>query len=544
MPLSNTVLRRYTPPTCTLEVWAENSPLSRWTKKSVLKQLSFELRFDDPRLGEAQKMKIQGDHNQLEALCTTVSNYVQELLQKTPENFWKGHFPPQDTIQDDRQEHSQKVGDSNVTNHAFNTGFPQKPVAGIFLQPTTQLNHQLFLGSLANATSGSSIYLSQLQLFDLASALEEYSAEAISLPPVIDNKGTFPILTWIPAAAVVVAALGLAPLTWQYANRIRQQDSVASKTSSAPETVASQPNISQDLEISPSPIPTNASSGILGTQPLVSPTALPNTSLNSFSTPPAIPAPNTVSASPKTTFPNAGNSSKQQSSSQIITSAKPPLSSEDILKSPGGSIGNSPSSPNLQKNSESPAITIQSNNKNNSGSNFSAGGLKTKPGSLPVIPNSSTLDTQPPKLPDISTNSGITPSSIATDSKTSALIREIRRQNSSANTPKAASSPKVATGDSTLFDTNQVAQVRQYLKKRWRPPAGLKQTLEYSLTVGVDGTIEQILPLGGAAREYFSSTGMPPIGETFVSPSKNGQNTRIRAVFSPSGKVQAFPETD
>ncbi|MEM7727604.1 MAG: DUF4335 domain-containing protein, partial [Cyanobacteria bacterium P01_A01_bin.45] len=80
MPLSNTVLRRYTPPTCTLEVWAENSPLSRWTKKSVLKQLSFELRFDDPRLGEAQKMKIQGDHNQLEALCTTVSNYVQELL--------------------------------------------------------------------------------------------------------------------------------------------------------------------------------------------------------------------------------------------------------------------------------------------------------------------------------------------------------------------------------------------------------------------------------------------------------------------------------
>ncbi len=61
MPLSNSVIRRYTPPTCTLEVFAQSSPLSRWMGKTVLKHLSFELRFDDPRLPEEHRVPIRGD---------------------------------------------------------------------------------------------------------------------------------------------------------------------------------------------------------------------------------------------------------------------------------------------------------------------------------------------------------------------------------------------------------------------------------------------------------------------------------------------------
>jgi hypothetical protein len=95
-----------------------------------------------------------------------------------------------------------------------------------------------------------------------------------------------------------------------------------------------------------------------------------------------------------------------------------------------------------------------------------------------------------------------------------------------------------------LFDTAQVAQAREKLKKGWQPPSGLSQSIEYSLVVAVDGSIEQILPLGKAARDYVDRTGMPLIGEPFVSPNKNGQSVKIRAVFSPDGKVQTFPEKE
>ncbi|HAJ59880.1 MAG TPA: hypothetical protein DCP31_11910, partial [Cyanobacteria bacterium UBA8543] len=66
MPLSNSVLRRYTPPTCTLEIAAKSSPLSRLTGQSVMKDLRFELRFDDPRKPEDERVIIRGDRTELE----------------------------------------------------------------------------------------------------------------------------------------------------------------------------------------------------------------------------------------------------------------------------------------------------------------------------------------------------------------------------------------------------------------------------------------------------------------------------------------------
>ncbi len=56
--------------------------------KNVLKHLSFELRFDDPRLPEEHRVPIRGDREQLEALCDAVTSYVQEFLQQSPESFW------------------------------------------------------------------------------------------------------------------------------------------------------------------------------------------------------------------------------------------------------------------------------------------------------------------------------------------------------------------------------------------------------------------------------------------------------------------------
>ncbi len=50
MARSHSVLRRYTPPTCTLEVIARDSALSRWVGKPVVNDLRFQLSLDDPKL--------------------------------------------------------------------------------------------------------------------------------------------------------------------------------------------------------------------------------------------------------------------------------------------------------------------------------------------------------------------------------------------------------------------------------------------------------------------------------------------------------------
>lgn len=151
----------------------------------------------------------------------------------------------------------------------------------------------------------------------------------------------------------------------------------------------------------------------------------------------------------------------------------------------------------------------------------------------------------PAPLPNIPSNlssaRGVPPLNATTPSDTDALIARLRQGRKPNNTPTELAAN--STND-RLFDTLQVSEAREFLTQRWEPPSGLKQAIQYSLVVGVDGSIERIMPLGKAARDFVDRTGMPLIGEPFVSPSKNGQAVRIRAVFSPDGKVQTFPEKD
>lgn len=202
MPLSNSVIRCYTPPTCTLEVFAQSSPLSRWMGKTVLKHLSFELRFDDPRLPEEHRVPIRGDREQLEALCDAVTSYVQEFLQQSPESFWVSFSGTQEsnTALDEPE-----LKSSTKTLNSFST---QIPGANIHLEPSSYLTHNLFLGSLANHSSGPVIKLSLLQLFDLASALDEYSTDVMALPTLNSTSSTLRFPAWAPIAAVLVLGIG------------------------------------------------------------------------------------------------------------------------------------------------------------------------------------------------------------------------------------------------------------------------------------------------------------------------------------------------
>jgi hypothetical protein len=239
---SSSVLRRYTPPTCTLEVAAIGSALSRWTDQAVLKNLRFELSFDDPTQNEADQVTIRGDRNQLEALWEAVSGYVHKMLLSSGEGL-----APIDRLP--------ALGASNGTE----TERTEPPDsldrlydAGIKLQPQGWLTHELHLGTLANAES-TRIPLTTLQLFDLANALDEYHAEALTLPSLGRPRWLKAVPNpWMKAAAAAVVLVGISVPMVKFITDLSQPQ------------IASAP-LTKDVEISTAPragdLPAPASPG-------------------------------------------------------------------------------------------------------------------------------------------------------------------------------------------------------------------------------------------------------------------------------------------
>jgi hypothetical protein len=516
--------------------------------KSVLKQLRFELRFDDPQIPEEQRITIRGNHDQLEVLHTTVANYVQELLQKSPDNFWISFAQPTESAKVSDAAQLKDLDDSsNVQANTTNSFSTQMLDTEIKIQPARPLNHNLFLGSLANQASGPVISLSLLQLFDLATALDEYSADVLSLPNLNTNSSDTAFPAWAPVAAVLVLAAGLTPVTWQYAQSIRQKQQTAAKSHQAQEKIAIAPSPAP-LVNSPTPLPLLTPPDSLLSQsqsplPLVGsavpppppitqtpPSSLSTTSLNSqkINLPPGSETFPDLSVPKTSTSSSGGLATLPGTTSQTFSSLKktPPLSSQKQQISLQPNL--KPNGTGLTSNDGLPLPQSSLATSKLPGKTSPYSNLAKVPPSLGTLPHSSStgISSIPGNLPpDVSSPTG----------SQNSLVTKLRGTNQKRAT-------EVATG--TLFDTAQVAEARDYFKKHWRPPTELKQTIQYSLVVGVDGTIEQIMPLGKAARDFVDRSGIPLIGEHFVSPNKNGQAVRIRAVLSPDGKVQTFPENE
>ena len=517
MPPSHSVIRRYTPPTCTLEVLAQSSPLSRWMGKAVLKQLIFELRFDDPRLPEERRIPIRGDSDQLEALCDVVTSYVQGLLQQSPESFWVSFSGTQDSSKaadDSESPDSQPTSLSTQTLKSFPS---QIPGTNIYLEPNSNLTHNLFLGSLANPSSGLVVQLSLLQLFDLATALDEYSADVVALPNLNNSSSVSRFPAWAPAAAVLVLALGFTPFTWQYANSIKQKPQQTAKTvDPTQEQVALAPSAPLNF---PTPQPGLTPPDNFSSLPLLG------------STPP--PLSSGVSTAPLAN-PNSSFSAKLPTSlnSGLAAGSLPPA--QGTLNIPQTNIALPPTIQSNRTGAISPAEIALPQRRSLPPS------LSSTTGNIPplaTIPNNSRGNTLPQAYSRL--NAG-QPAARINSSEAGDGNSSVDKLGSETKTP---TSTQVST-NGTLFDTPQVAEAREFLKKRWQPPAGLNQTLEYSMILGVDGTIERILPLGKAARDYFDTVGIPAIGAPFVSSNTAGKNLRLRVVLDPDGKVQTFQESE
>ncbi len=497
MPLSNSVLHRYTPPTCTLQVVAYSSPVSRWVGSKVVNQVQFDLRFDDPRSPAEKQFSITGDRNQLEDLHTVVTNYIQELLSLSPESFADlGKETPPTSVPSSPPVDVDVEGD--VWLMPTSELPPVTPVSQVpapvttnfaqgeffALKPATKLSHNLFLGSLATRETGQFIQLSVLQLFDLATALDDYETELVALPTYRNNVQTSSApLAWANIAAVLLLGVGVAGVGLQVFNRPNSLQT-ANNINNRPKS-----NNSPQVALAPLPFPT-----LSPAETLVPP---PNSNVI-----PSNGATTTISVPNKASVGQIVTSGRtHQARSKAVSNGLPP---QPIVINPN---------PGQSKSSTSTTITVPEASKR-----------KAPP--ITLIPNSN-LEA----------------------STSSTIIKNVPVAQPDSNSPSREDEPTKPnrlpnTPTRTAFVTNpQVIEVSDYFNQRWEPPSSLRSALEYSIILDVDGSIQVIEPYGIASRTYLDRTGMPLIGERFVSANQNGQSPRIRLRFNPNGKVQAFLES-
>jgi hypothetical protein len=456
---SHSVLRRYTPPTCTLAIMAENSPLSRWAGQTVVKNLHFQLSLDDPKLAEDKQVTVKGDRTQLEALCKAVTTYVQNLLEQPASTLIVNPLP---------------LESNSSSLPLVDTLSPPLPTAthemGIGLYSKGLLNHELVLGSLATQESGPTLNLSTLQLFDLANALDEYATDILNLPTLRSSEKFGLSRNWAQIAAVALLAVGLST------SAIKLMDGSLKQSTQAP--VSSEGASSADQRIATQLPPAVVDQA---TPPVLSADRLP---------PP----------------PPAGSLVPNQLGAPTLPKTVAPSPSPGKL--PGGAIAANPVPvPGRPTIVGQPVEPI-------------TGAVAGKPQSsqsIAIAPAPSVADSA----------SRNTSESSVQQARRGALLKE-----PSDNAPPG-----------TAFDTiPQVAEARDYFKQRWKPVEGLTQTLEYSLLINANGTIQSITPLKQASGDYIDRTGMPLIGDPFVSPIKDGKSAKIRLVLEPDGQVQTFLE--
>ncbi|MGG6295979.1 DUF4335 domain-containing protein [Leptolyngbya sp. AN02str] len=488
--MSTSVLRRYTPPTCTLEIAAARSALSSWTDRTVMKNLRFSLSLDDPKLPDHQQIVVSGDRTQLEALSDTVRIYVQQLLEP---DAARSHpalrqlSPTSTLLATEHQPTTLQAPQPQMAMAGRTAVAPAASFTGIRLEPVGLLSHILHFGSLATGDVPASVRLSATQLFDLANALDEYAAEAMALPGA-ERSGSLSRVGWMRAAAVLVLALGVTGGVTKFVMDISQSPTatVATSEQTAPQSAR--------LESTP------ANGAIANTTPPQTAQATPTP--NGF---PPLPPPGTRIPVPQPVQPPAGNLRPipSQQPGGFAQAPRQPVPQPQAVPTPQNQVALAPANRPAPLQAASPSQARQLEP-------FTQGDLN----------------------PDAASTRLGTPENAAS-----------AEAGGSAPADASIAAAEPTTTFRPRTNTNpQLAEAESYFQQRWQPPEALNQTLEYRVLVNADGTVQQIVPLGQVAGTYIDRTGMPLIGEAFVSPTPTGQESLIRVVLAPNGSVQTFLE--
>jgi Domain of unknown function (DUF4335) len=479
MATEPTLIRRYTPPTCSLEIVAQQSPLSRWMGKVALKDVRFKLSFDDPRISDDDWVVLRGDRTQLEDLNQTVGDYVQSFLTQSAAIG---------TIEQDIAAQTAVAATELAT--------PLTNTTGIALQPKGLLSHTLSLGSLATANSGDRLTLTSTQLADLSTALDEYSAEATTLPQLDRKVAWLPNTTqwsspnWAGLAAGLLVTVGLgASLVNSLSNRSTPQ--TASQASSSDQRLAMQPPPSAPAPPTPNPfgsIPPLSQLPKPGAAlPSPGATAMPTTTIAGLPSP---------TGNPKSDATNAPTIANTQGGQSTIKIAPVPQA--------GAAAGQSAASSSA---APVPAIVDQ------------LGNLESKE-------------------PGPSANAATARSAAKEEGADRAAALGKFSAQSAPITP-AAPLPVLAP---SVVPSAQVNAVQSYFQQSWKPQKGLEQALQYELQLDASGALQGATPIGGTSTDQQSQAGIPVIGTVIGTAVPDGKPTTVRLVLEPGGGVQAFSQ--
>jgi len=465
--------------------------------------IQFEVRFHDSQLPEEQQIRIQGDRHWLVELHEVVKNYVQKVLASSPERF-------NALLVEDAATTPTMPSELNI---AGSTPAPT-PAREIYLQPGEGLSHNLYLGALATPSTGQFIPLSMTQLFDLANALDEYAADLLAVPPTFDRPtrlaGT-PPTTWAGIAAVLLAGVGLTAGIVHLLNR-SDEPQIANRPSQQP------------TALQPSPSPTLSPDAL--------PSLPPTTNLPSPTTSPTLGnLPNTpIGSSPTNTTPLPGTNLPTAPTTPPFT-ATPPI---PPAVSPLPGIAQAPPTSTQAPKQQADSSTAQPSNI------APLPGIATN-NNLPTPPTPERTAQTPPTIavPAEPPSNPTPPRSVEGLSARERIKAAL--EGKPVEEPPAKPSEQ-APQAAAFAPTPQVKEVRDYFQQRWKPPSGLTEPLEYSLVLDVDGSVQRIEPLGKAARTYVDRSGLPLIGEPFVSANPHGETPRVRLILGADGKVQSFLE--
>lgn len=221
-------LKRYTPPTCTLEIWANSTKTSAFWLPGSSKnnELEFALHFDDPKFSEEEQVTLEGTTSDLELLSNAVINYVHHFL-----------------------------GSVTLSNN-LSPKPTQTPQKSPVLASLGLLSHKLLFGDLG--ASKPTVTLSASQLFDLVEILEQYQADAQTLSTTASQskrKFSIALLT-----GVVLAFSALSLYLWQSLNlqnnstsQIAQERSIKKPSSNLIPVIPPSPSPNSRLPV-PSPL--------------------------------------------------------------------------------------------------------------------------------------------------------------------------------------------------------------------------------------------------------------------------------------------------
>lgn len=590
MDPSYTVIRRFTPPTCTLEIGQKNPARYFGFAKQTTEDYQFKLSFDDPRLFEGEAISLTGDQGKLDRLCLVVSTYIEEFLAQSfvdssspaseifsfklsADSLAGGDLPEEElaTVIDPSLEDSDSL-DLAGAEKSFNSSFS---LPGL-------VNHRLDLDALELGADVPDISLSATQLFDLGSALDDYQEAMLALAQeqkqqVQKKKEIFPF-RFTALVGFVAIALGL--LGSGILFRSRWQNQVASRQENV--------NLPDDLKVGADVIPPKVSEN--AKKPVAKVQETPSLSdrerlppppaVTTPKPPPNIPDPAKFSPpvgsldippwKPLPSQKSAASSSSSQTNSGQVDSNKtaanktaanqtaidntqveatisiPPQTAKQKnsgLSAPANKVPQTTVvEPDAQiNNSKDELARLAQTEKSSAQESLAAGEQKTTTATIKDLPGQSGANRSAQlRLEDRASRQD-------SDNSTANLGEQLALQDKK-GTDGDAKSTSLSSDDNfsgksrNTGDLVQLQEISSYFRNKWRSPQELRQTLEYRLILSQDGSIQRIIPIGKAAGIYLDRTNIPLRGEPFVSPFTEQDAITVRLLLSPDGEVRTFLE--